>query len=314
MICDALPKLTELRVDTHDPCFLTILAYMKLLSLRKLLLIDSSVGQELFFSTHGLKLIELDITYNAVKLLNINLLDACPNLSLLSIYFGSSTLYMISLSKEALSDWGTFFSTFDSRNFPNLKEITENCSSWPTTEREISRKWKELATEVETEEIIYLSRRADLKQSTSTLFPEARMHGYQSNVSIIVAPPVLFNTALKMVKPRWAAVAAALQGSVQNRPLSDTERLPQLAIGVRKEFDKFLADKLLRHLRDYRPRMEDPLTYCAELPTTEYIGVFSSDLAAAQDLQPPASLLPEGPSIYWLLRPPGLFCADNYLA
>ncbi|KAJ7294069.1 hypothetical protein C8J57DRAFT_1270713 [Mycena rebaudengoi] len=161
-ICDALPKLKELRVDITNPSFLTTLARMELPSLRKLFIVDDHSGEDIFLETHGAKLVELDVGYSrrCARCLKVDIFDVCPNLALLSIYwddcipwqldelFAKENVALTKLifntprvhSKEELTYWDrAFFCSFDARKFPALTEIAMNCFSWPTTEREISK-------------------------------------------------------------------------------------------------------------------------------------------------------------------------------
>ncbi|KAJ7294078.1 hypothetical protein C8J57DRAFT_1553843 [Mycena rebaudengoi] len=165
-ISDALPHVMYLRIITLDSSFFNGLVRMRLPSLRQLFLGHCLSGEDLFFATHGEKIIELDVTYETIKSAKKNLLEACPNLVLLHVclvdgvppdpillcgkkpainhalakmrfdilnqgFLGSARR---SRAKEDLSGWETFFNGFDVRKFPGLKEISITCFSWPTNE------------------------------------------------------------------------------------------------------------------------------------------------------------------------------------
>ncbi|KAJ7119120.1 hypothetical protein C8R44DRAFT_737946 [Mycena epipterygia] len=154
---DGLLNLEEIRIWYLDPSFLTALSRMKLPSLRCARLSEDVRHPKTFLKTHGNKLIELEVRYVTKDQSEFKLFEVCPNLSVLllndpphpdhfrspqtapfleKITFGLRYWYR---SKEQLEQWDTFFSAFDPKCFPRLREIEVKCCEWPTNEREIGK-------------------------------------------------------------------------------------------------------------------------------------------------------------------------------
>ncbi|KAJ7684349.1 hypothetical protein DFH06DRAFT_4863 [Mycena polygramma] len=177
---ESLSNLTELKLGVLHPSFFTVLTLMTLSSLRRLLVHSFSSEAEPFLQEHGSKLIELDVTCEVLSDLHINIFELCPNLNLISIrprsrsfknsldidanHFSSDKTAHCSLTKvriqltgywnglkEDIALFDTFFSAFEDKCLPNLREIEFGSCQWPTTEREISKscwvRWAELLLE-----------------------------------------------------------------------------------------------------------------------------------------------------------------------
>ncbi|KAJ7108043.1 hypothetical protein C8R43DRAFT_1080167 [Mycena crocata] len=100
---DGLPLLTNLRIWSLDPSFLTVLSAMKLPSLKHLALSEavthpryrpshntpaSNVPQlETFFQSHGSKLTEVDFPHAVLGALTSNIFKLCPHLEQMAIRF-----------------------------------------------------------------------------------------------------------------------------------------------------------------------------------------------------------------------------------
>ncbi|KAJ6606062.1 hypothetical protein DFH09DRAFT_1016995 [Mycena vulgaris] len=161
-----LSKLEELRVWSQHPSFITALSLMKLPSLRRLLLSYDSTNFDPFLQAHGSKLTELCIRYSLVEGLKVSLFDVCPNLSLITFFFdplsgttgnlpdagkfvpqtprGSLEKLKFHLrywprDRTSAWKWDSFFTLFEPKHFPHLRDIEFPCFEWPTSEHEIAK-------------------------------------------------------------------------------------------------------------------------------------------------------------------------------
>ncbi|KAJ7084888.1 hypothetical protein B0H15DRAFT_1023684 [Mycena belliarum] len=155
------PQLEELRIWEADSSFLTVLTMMKLESIRLLFIFDGVEASEKLLEMHGSKLTQLRMESSTVDTLNANIFTLCSNLESLSLkayvdvpygrHFNSIdsvpsllkiciTLKEYRRKKERRAfPWESLFSEFETRCFPNLREIQINSCEWPTSEREISK-------------------------------------------------------------------------------------------------------------------------------------------------------------------------------
>ncbi|KAK7035983.1 F-box domain-containing protein [Favolaschia claudopus] len=161
---DALPHLEELRVLATDSSFLSVLSRTTLQSLRRVSFPSRSCGSlRAFLENHGSKLSELSISKASSESLGVELLELCPNLSILSLYWERYNTFppkaeilhppntVPSLekivfgmpsqlsSKDKVSRWDAFFADFNPQHLSGLREIQCKCFLWPTTERDIAK-------------------------------------------------------------------------------------------------------------------------------------------------------------------------------
>ncbi|KAJ7207549.1 hypothetical protein GGX14DRAFT_455696 [Mycena pura] len=164
---NSLANLEELRIQSSDESFLTVLSLMKLTSLQHVALF-CDVKADKFLQVHGRCLRELEMLSSSVNNLSVSILDICPNLSSIALscdpYCTSwglmskevipdqntflsrkpaASLVEIKLlrqeirKKDSLANWEQFLMTFSHASIPNLREIQVTCFEWPTSEREI---------------------------------------------------------------------------------------------------------------------------------------------------------------------------------
>ncbi|KAJ6501308.1 hypothetical protein DFH09DRAFT_1001493 [Mycena vulgaris] len=166
---DGLSNLADLRIWVLDSSFLTALCLMKLPSLRYLTIprdVSNLVTNvEAFLETHGSKLTQLHIRYRVLEDLNVNIFELCPSLSSVSFTIDPMSLdrpphadkfsqnVQCSLekikfnlriwdsNKDSVASWESFFSDFESKYLPNLREIEFPCFEWPTNERNIAKSY-----------------------------------------------------------------------------------------------------------------------------------------------------------------------------
>ncbi|KAJ7611806.1 hypothetical protein FB45DRAFT_1065821 [Roridomyces roridus] len=171
-----LSKLTDLRILGADASFLDLLARMELPALQKVTSAQFNPGFWSFLRSHGSKLVELDLVNFSAEDLEIPILEVCPNIRVLYLYSqldqcevamlqiehfltGSATanslekliLRMCTWEKNEDNRWATFFSTFESTQFPQLNEIQSLACRWPKKERDIPKskwvRWSEILLE-----------------------------------------------------------------------------------------------------------------------------------------------------------------------
>jgi len=171
---DGMQNLEELRILLASQSFLTALSRMRLNFLRRVVLSIDDNHPETFLEAHGPKLTELQLPYRKLKTLKVKIFEVCPNLRsiLLPIrvsienppdadYFHSSqlvpSLVKITLDglycgphmpEDEIAGWERFFTKFETKNFPSLREIEVKCCAWPTSERDIAKscwvRWAEI--------------------------------------------------------------------------------------------------------------------------------------------------------------------------
>ncbi|KAJ6515265.1 hypothetical protein C8R45DRAFT_955868 [Mycena sanguinolenta] len=164
---DGLQSLKELRISSASQSFLTALSLMKLDSLQRVMLPINDLDFEPFLKAHGRKLTEIVVPYTKRK---FKIFELCPTFHsvTLSIRPGDipvvddlvppqafPSLVKITMKlnywtsdKDRIAQWDDFFSKFEPKCLPNLREIGFNCCMWPTTERDISKsywvRWAEI--------------------------------------------------------------------------------------------------------------------------------------------------------------------------
>ncbi|KAJ7237746.1 hypothetical protein B0H12DRAFT_1138520 [Mycena haematopus] len=162
---DGLQNLKELKVSRTNQSFLTALSLMELKYLERVVLSTDvdDFNVETFLKAHGPKLIELEISYSELITLTVRILELCPNLRSISLTGYAATddppaaddlyshravpsLVKITLDlqnwprdKAQVLEWDGFFSQFEPKCLPNLRESEVKCCQWPTNERDIPK-------------------------------------------------------------------------------------------------------------------------------------------------------------------------------
>ncbi|KAJ6500811.1 hypothetical protein C8R45DRAFT_81496 [Mycena sanguinolenta] len=171
---DGLQNLTELRISSTSETFLMALMRMELKCLQRVMLLTNHLKLEPFLEAHGPKLIELRMPFGKLGTLTAKILELCPNLRSLSLVnmgfsptgnvllvddLGTSQavpslvkitldMYFRTRNKDQVTGWERFFSHFEPKCLPNLREIEVLSCVWPTNERDIPKshwvRWAEI--------------------------------------------------------------------------------------------------------------------------------------------------------------------------
>ncbi|KAJ6511973.1 hypothetical protein C8R47DRAFT_1207339 [Mycena vitilis] len=137
----ALAALEQLTLTNCESSFMKILSQMDLLVLRHAAFHDDlrhsgvSSGLRAFLIKHGSKLLDLTVLCG----------KSVPSSALYS-YSGPNTLALETITfklegrmRGAEKKWTTFFDRFNINTFPALRQISNPCIRWPTTEHDIAK-------------------------------------------------------------------------------------------------------------------------------------------------------------------------------
>nr|GAT58163.1 predicted protein [Mycena chlorophos] len=163
----ALPKLRELRLCEADPSFLVVLSSMDLPSLTTLTMYPGSgLPNNNFWTTHGPRITELEISAEMITSEEPRLLSLFPGLRLLCVVWTKYVEHEPAPLQESLlcdqpatalehirlegphfdgldwaymSEWEAFFADLPVDVLPALREISVSSIHWPLTERAIAQ-------------------------------------------------------------------------------------------------------------------------------------------------------------------------------
>ncbi|KAF7302360.1 hypothetical protein HMN09_00869600 [Mycena chlorophos] len=163
----ALPKLRELQLCEADPSFLVVLSNMDLPSLTTLTMYPGSgLSKNNFWTTHGPRITELEISAEIITSEKPRLLSLFPGLRLLCVVWTKYVEHEPAPLQESLlcdqpatalehirfegphfdgldwdfmSEWEAFFADLPVDVLPALREISVSSIHWPLTERAIAK-------------------------------------------------------------------------------------------------------------------------------------------------------------------------------
>ncbi|KAK7048807.1 F-box domain-containing protein [Favolaschia claudopus] len=165
---DALANLEELWItEEADSSVLSVLSRMKLQSLQRFFHVTRETSCTEFLRAHGSKLTEVAILAQELSAPGFDVYSLCPHLHTIAFVVGSGAKRVPAIKdilprqttpslskiimeppelmtplhkdKERIAAWDIFFTNFQSRRLPNLREIEFKCFTWPTTERDIAK-------------------------------------------------------------------------------------------------------------------------------------------------------------------------------